>query len=184
MIIGNGSASWQIVRDLAMRLPAMLLPSWTASRTCPIAIDDVVVALVRALDVPLLASAWYDIPGPDIVSGAEILSTIASLRGRRVPGLRVPFLSVSLSSWWLKLVTRADFSLARELVLGFKADLLPTDDRYWGEIDYRPRWTFEAAARKALEEEPWGPGLRGVAGKLEETVVQLVSPKLSPPPGR
>jgi uncharacterized protein YbjT (DUF2867 family) len=181
MIIGNGSASWQIVRDLAMRLPAMLLPSWTASRTCPIAIEDVVVALVRALDVPLPVSAWFDIPGPDTVSGAQILSTIASLRGRRVPSLRVPFLSVSLSSWWLKLVTRADFSLARELVLGFKADLLPTDDRYWGQIDYRPRWTFEAAARKALEEELRAPGLRGVAGKLEESVVQLVSPKLSSP---
>ena len=64
-------------------------------------------------------------------------------------------------------------------MLGFKADLLPADDRYWGEIDYRPRWTFEAAARKALEEELWGPGLRGVAGKFEETMVHLVSPKVS-----
>jgi uncharacterized protein YbjT (DUF2867 family) len=58
MIIGNGSASWQIVRDLAMRLPAMLLPSWTASRTRPIALPDVVVALVRALTLPLSGSAW------------------------------------------------------------------------------------------------------------------------------
>lgn len=178
MIIGNGSASWQIVRDLAMRLPAMLLPSWTASRTCPIAIEDVVVALVRALDLPLQGSAWYDIPGPDTLSGAQILSAIASLRGRRVPAVRVPFLSVSLSSWWLKLVTGADFSLARELVLGFKSDLLPFDDRYWAECGYRPAWSFEAAARKALDEEGWGPGLRGVAGKLEEAVVQLVSPRV------
>lgn len=178
MIIGNGSASWQIVRDLAMRLPAMLLPSWTASRTCPIALEDVVVALVRALEVPLLESAWYDIPGPDTVSGRQILSTIAALRGRRVPSVPVPFLSVSLSSWWLKLVTRADFSLARELVLGFKGDLLPHDDRYWAEIDYRPRWTFEAAARKALKDEPFVASVRGVAGRLEEAVVQLVSPKL------
>lgn len=98
MIIGNGSASWQIVRDLALRLPAMILPSWTASRTCPIALEDVVVALVRALDIPLPKSAWYDIPGPDVVSGRQILSTIAALRGRRVPGVAVPFLSVSLSS--------------------------------------------------------------------------------------
>ncbi len=179
MIIGNGSASWQIVRDLAMRLPAMLLPSWTASRTCPIALDDVVVALVRALEVPLPVSAWYDIPGPDTVSGREILSTIAALRGRRVPSVPVPFLSVSLSSWWLKLVTRADFSLARELVLGFKGDLLPSDDRYWSEIHYTPKWSFEAAARKALAEEALVLGVRGVAGKLEEAVVQLVSPKLS-----
>ncbi|MEO6420828.1 MAG: NAD(P)H-binding protein [Polyangiaceae bacterium] len=179
MIIGNGSASWQIVRDLAMRLPAMLLPSWTASRTCPIALEDAVVALVGALDVALPKSAWYDIPGPDTVSGRQILSTIAALRGRHVPSLRVPFLSVSLSSWWLKLVTRADFSLARELVLGFKGDLLPKDDRYWSEIHYLPKWTFEAAARKALADEEIVASLRGMAGKLEEAVVHLVSPKLS-----
>jgi uncharacterized protein YbjT (DUF2867 family) len=179
MIIGNGSASWQIVRDLSMRLPAMILPSWTASRTCPIALDDVVVALVRALEVPLPKSAVYDIPGPDTLSGREILSTLAALRGRRVPSMPVPFLSVSLSSWWLKLVTRADFSLARELVLGFETDLLPQDDRYWAEIGYTPKWTFDAAARKALAEEGVTPSLFGAAGRLEEALVQLVSPKLS-----
>lgn len=178
MIIGNGSASWQIVRDLAMRLPAMLLPSWTASRTCPIALEDVVVALVRALELPLSGSAWYDIPGPDVVSGRQMLSTIAALRGRRVPGVPVPFLSVSLSSWWLKLVTRADFSLARELVLGFKGDLLPRDDRYWALIHYTPKWSFEAAARKAVAEEGVDRNFRGFAARLEEAVVQLVSPKL------
>lgn len=179
MIVGEGSASWQIVRDLAMRLPAMLLPSWTRSRTCPIALEDVVAALLGALTVPLPVSAWYDIPGPDTLSGREILSRIAELRGRRVPGVPVPFLSVSLSSWWLKLVTRADFSLARELVLGFKGDLLPVDARYWKEIGYEPRWTFDAAARKALATERTELSVRGVAGKLEEGLVHLVSPKLS-----
>ena len=87
MIIGTGSASWQIVRDLALRLPAMVLPSWTASRTCPIALEDVVVALVRALDLPTSGSAWYDIPGPDTVSARQMLSTIAALRGRRARAL-------------------------------------------------------------------------------------------------
>lgn len=178
MIIGSGSASWQILRDLAMRLPAMILPAWTASRTRPIALEDVIVALVRGLDVPLSESAWYDIPGPDTVSGRELLSTVAALRGRRVPGLPVPFLSVSLSSWWLKLVTRADFSLARELVLGFKRDLLPEDDRYWKMIDYAPRYSVEAAARKALDEEAWEPNRGGAAGRLEEAFVQILSPKL------
>jgi len=178
MIIGAGSASWQIVRDLAMRLPAMLLPSWTASRTRPIALEDVIVALVRALDIPLPESAWYDIPGPDTVSGREILARIAAIHGRRVPAMPVPFLSVSLSSWWLKLVTRADFSLARELVLGFSGDLLPKDERYWSEIRYTPAWSFEAAARKALADEATSPDFRGLAGRLEERVVQLVAPKL------
>lgn len=180
MIVGSGSASWQIVRDLAMRLPAMVLPSWTRSRTYPIALEDAIVALVRALDVPLRESAWYDIPGRDMVSGAEILSTIAALRGRRVPSLPVPFLSVSLSSWWLKLVTRADFSLARELVLGFKDDLLPRDDRYWEEIHYRPKWSFESAARKALADEREAATIRGRAARWEEAIVQRLSPKLHP----
>ncbi len=181
MIIGKGSASWQIVRDLAMRLPAMLLPSWTASRTCPVAIEDVTVALVRGLELPLSASAWYDIPGPEVLSGRDILLRLAALRGRRVPSLRVPLLSVSLSSWWLKLVTRTDFSLARELVLGFTDDLLPHDARYWEVIDYEPRWTFDKAARAALQQEVTERNVRGVVGKLGESVVQLIGPKLARP---
>jgi hypothetical protein len=138
----------------------------------------VIVALERALDIPLPESRWYDIPGPDTVSGREILASIAAIRGRRVPSMPVPFLSVSLSSWWLKLVTRADFSLARELVLGFSGDLLPKDERYWSEIHYTPAWSFEAAARKALADEAMPSDIRGLAGRLEERVVQLVAPKL------
>jgi uncharacterized protein YbjT (DUF2867 family) len=179
MIIGNGSASWQILRDLALRLPAMLLPAWTESRTRPIAIEDVTVALVRGLDVPLPSSTWYDIPGPEVLSGRELLFRLAALRGRRLPSLRVPFLSVSLSSWWLKLVTRADFSLARELVLGFTGDLLPRDGRYWEKIHYQPKWNFGAAARHALDQEHTASNLRGIVAQLSESVVQLVSPKLS-----
>jgi hypothetical protein len=76
-------------------------------------------------------------------------------------------------------VTRADFSLARELVLGFKGDLLPRDERYWSEIGYTPRWSFESAARKALADEEREASVRGLVGQLEEAVVELVSPRLS-----
>ena len=178
MIVGTGGASWQIVRDLAMRLPAMLLPSWTESRICPIALDDAVAALVGGLDIPLYSSAAYDIPGPDTLSAREILLEVAALRGRRVPCIRVPFLSVSLSSWWLKLITRADFSLARELVLGLTDNLLPRDDRYWKEIGYTPKWRFADAARDALSRERRGATPLAAAGRFEEAMVHLVSPKL------
>jgi uncharacterized protein YbjT (DUF2867 family) len=178
MIVGAGGASWQIVRDLAMRLPVMLLPAWTASRTCPVARDDVVAALVLGLELPLPRSAWYDIPGPDTLSCRDILCRVAALRGRRVPGIRVPFLSVSLSSWWLKLVTRADFSLARELVLGFTGDLLPSDARYWAETGHTALVSFDGAARRALDEEQLNRSLRTMAGAAEEALVQLVGPKL------
>ncbi len=178
MIVGCGGASWQIVRDLALRLPAMLLPAWTKARTRPVALDDVIVGLVRALDLPLPTSAWYDIPGVETLTGRDILRRIAAIRGRRVPSLQVPFLSVSLSSWWLKLITRTDFTLARELVLGFTGDLMPVDDRYWSLIGHVPMATFEDAARKALDDETREPSLRGISGRLEESVVQLVGPKL------
>jgi len=178
MIIGNGSVSWQIVRDLALRLPAMLLPSWTASRTCPIDIEDVTEALLRGLDVPMSESTWYDIPGPETLSAREILLRVAALRGRHLPNLRVPLLSVSLSSWWLKLVTRADFAVARELVLGLSTDLLPTRLGYWDAIGYRPKWNFEASARRALASETRPSDVAGFGGRLEEAVVQLVARKL------
>jgi uncharacterized protein YbjT (DUF2867 family) len=177
MIIGNGSTSWRIVRDLALRLPAMLLPAWTDSRTCPIDIEDVTVALQRGLELELPESAWYDIPGPDVLSAREILMRVAALGGRHVPSLRVPFLSVSLSSWWLKLVTRADFAVARELVLGLSQDLLPSSDQYWERIGYRPKYDFEASARRALAAER-GSEKSGLAARLEEAIVQLVGLKL------
>ncbi|MEO6603484.1 MAG: NAD(P)H-binding protein [Polyangiaceae bacterium] len=173
MIIGNGSTSWRIVRDLALRLPAMILPSWTDSRTCPIDVEDVRAALLRGLEVELPESAWYDIPGPEVLSAREILTRVASLNGRHVPSVRVPLLSVSLSSWWLKLVTRADFAVARELVLGLSQDLLPANERYWQLIAYRPKFDFETSARRALASER-GSDDAGLFARLEEGIVQLV----------
>ncbi len=178
LIIGVGSASWQIVRDLALRLPALVLPKWTESRTSPIALEDVLIGLVRALALEPPQSAWFDLPGPEVLNGREMLLKIAELRGRYVPALRVPVLSPSLSSWWLKLVTRADFSLARELVLGFSCDLLPADDRYWGLIGHRPSHTFGAAARRALDSEPPPEGLSGIGGQLVEALIQSFGERL------
>jgi uncharacterized protein YbjT (DUF2867 family) len=178
MIVGAGSASWQIVRDLALRLPAMILPQWTESRTRPLALEDAVMALVAALALPLPESAWYDIAGPDTLSGRQILETVAKIRGRRIPSMPVPMLSVSLSSHWLRFVTRVDFDLARELVLGFTDDLLPADDRYWDAIGTKPRCSFEAAARQALEQErfEWTP--RSALGRIEEALVQACGVRL------
>lgn len=180
LIIGTGSASWQIVRDLALRLPAMVLPKWTESRTSPIALEDVIVALVRGLQLPLPQSAWFDLPGPEVLNGRQMLLKIAALRGRAIPSLRVPLLSPSLSSWWLKLVTRADFSLARELVMGFSCDLLPVDALYWEKIGHTPVKTFDQAAREALDNEAPGDGLRGLMATLAEALTQVIGARFSP----
>lgn len=153
MVIGHGSASWQIVRDLAVRLPVMVLPKWLASRTRPIALQDVVEALVSAADLPLTHSEWFDLPGPEVMNGQQILERIAALRGRRFLALKVPFLSPQLSALWLRLVTRTDFGLARELVLGLQQDLLPKDERFWSLIHHPQLVSFDSAARRALASE-------------------------------
>lgn len=153
MVIGEGSVSWQIVRDLAVRLPVMVLPRWLQSRTRPVALDDVLAALIAAAEMPLTSSAWFDLPGPETLSGRQILERIASLRGRRILIVEVPLLTPQLSALWLRLVTRADFSLARELVLGLSQDLLPQDDRFWSLVGHTRLLSFDAAARAALASE-------------------------------
>jgi uncharacterized protein YbjT (DUF2867 family) len=152
MIVGAGSASWRISRDLAARLPFMVLPRWAMTRMRPIAIADVVRALVDALDVPLPRSEWFDIPGPDTVTAKDILQRIVALRGRRMHSISVPLLTPALSAHWLRFVTGADFTLARNLVLGMSHDLLPKDERYWELTGHPPRIGFDEAARRALAE--------------------------------
>jgi uncharacterized protein YbjT (DUF2867 family) len=154
MIVGHGSLSWLIVRDLAARLPVMVLPRWLKSRTQPVAIEDVVVALTRAADLPLAENSWFDIPGPDVLSGKQILEETARVMGLAHPRtLDVPLLTPRLSSLWVRFVTRANWTVAREVVVGLNADLLARDDRFWGMIDHRDRLSFAQAARAALDAE-------------------------------
>lgn len=161
MIIGAGSLSWTIVRDLAARLPAMVLPRWLRSRTQPVAARDVGAALVGALGGDV-AAGDYDLPGPDTLSGREILERTAAALGLKRPvSVNVPLLSPWLSSQWVRFVTRADWSVAREVVLGLQSDILARDGRYWALIGQRSRLPFAAAAARAVADEkkdpPGGP---------------------------
>ena len=82
---------------------------------------------MRALELPLAASAWFDIPGPVTLSGKEILEETARVMGLRHPRMvEVPLLSPRLSSLWVRFVTRAKWSVAREVVIGLTEDLLAT----------------------------------------------------------
>jgi hypothetical protein len=177
MIVGPGSASWQVVRDLAMRLPAVLLPAWAESRTCPLAAEDAVAALVAGLDVPMEGSAWYDVPGPDVLSVREILERVAALRGRSLPALRAPLPHPRVSTLWLRLVSDAEWAVARELVLGLTHDLLPADDRYWSLARLPARLPFDEAARRSLDATRPPHGIRGAMLALEEALVDAWAPR-------
>ena len=171
MIVGNGSASWRIMRDLAARLPFMVFPRWLDSKSCPISLADVIVALLDARSVPLSGSAWFDIPGPDVLSARKMLEIVAELDGRRIPAIRVPVLTPRLSALWLKLVAGADYALARELVLGLTEDLLPQRS-FWDVTGHPAAHTFREAAAAALASEtPPSPVARVI-----ERIVRRIGP--------
>jgi uncharacterized protein YbjT (DUF2867 family) len=163
MIIGEGSASWTIVRDLAARLPAMVLPAWLAHRSEPVAVDDVVAALVAATRLPLSRSDVWDLPGPEALPGKEILRRVAAVMGRRPAFFKVPFVSPGLSSHWIRLVTRADHRLAAELVEGLTSDLVAARPGFWAWAGLPPPLRLEEAARRALAAEAGHLPFRAVA---------------------
>jgi uncharacterized protein YbjT (DUF2867 family) len=171
MIVGAGSASWTIVRDLAARLPFMVLPAWLSHRSEPVAVDSVVAALVRATRLPLPVSDLWDLPGPEALSGVEILKRVAACMGRRPLLLNIPFVTPKLSSHWIRLVTRTEHRLAAELVEGLTSDLLAARPGFWAMAGLPAPLCLEAAARLALAEEagqltPGARTLEALAGAL------------------
>lgn len=152
MIIGAGSASWIMVRDLAARLPAMVLPRWLRNHSHPVAIDDVVWGLLAALFRSERESRILELPGPERISHRDLLRRVAALLGHTRIMVNVPVLTPRLSSYWIALMTRVDLELARELVEGVRYDLDPREDILWELVPHTPM-ALEDAARLALEDE-------------------------------
>jgi uncharacterized protein YbjT (DUF2867 family) len=153
LIIGAGGSSWMMVRDLAARLPAMLLPRWLRFSSWPVWIEDVVTAIVKALDLPLEGSAWFDVPGPERMTHADFLTRVAKSMGKDPRLVGVPVITPTLSSYWIALVTRADLALARELVQGLQSDLDPSGSIFWDEVPDEKPTAFQESVYQALEDE-------------------------------
>lgn len=117
VILGSGSASFEMLRHLTERLPAMITPRWVSTRIQPIAIRDVLRYLVGCAELPSDVSRTFDIGGPDVLTYREMMQRYARVAGLRqriiVP---VPVLTPSLSSHWVGLVTPVPNSIARPLV--------------------------------------------------------------------
>lgn len=176
MIVGAGSESWRIVRDLAARLPAMVLPRWLETRSQPVAIADVVAAIVHAVALPDRQSGAYAIPGPEEMSGREVIERVAALMGLRPTMYPVPFLSPRLSSYWIRLVTRANGHIAEELVEGMRGDLTVEGDGFWARVPGYERTPFDLAARRALEGEARSLSL---TARAVEGAIRSVGPLVS-----
>ena len=117
IIIGSGSASFEMIRHMTHRLPVMITPKWVSNRTQPIAIRDVLYYLGQSAELPQPVSGTFDIGGPNIFTYGNLIkefAKVAKLRRRVI--IKVPFLSVWLSSLWIGLVTPVPVALARPLV--------------------------------------------------------------------
>jgi uncharacterized protein YbjT (DUF2867 family) len=125
VIIGSGSASFEMLRYLTERLPVMVTPAWVRIRTQPIAVRDVLRLLVGCAGLPDDVNRTFDIGGPDVVTYQEMMQRYAA--AARLPRrviLPVPLLTPRLSSLWVGLVTPVPGSLARPLVESLKHEVV------------------------------------------------------------
>ena len=119
VIIGSGSASFEILRHLTERLPIMITPRWVATRCQPIGIADVLNYLVGALDHPEVTGI-VEVGGPDILSYGEMMRGYARIRGLHRLMIPVPVLTPRLSSYWVNLISPVPAGIARPLIEGLR----------------------------------------------------------------
>ena len=151
IIIGSGGASFEIIRQLAVRLPVMITPKWVRTDCQPIAIDDVVAYLVGVLEVPETAGETYDIGGPDVLTYQAIMQRTAELLGHEAFIVPVPVLSPKLSAYWLDLVTDVSHDVAHPLVLGMKNPVVVRESRIRDLVRIDPT-PYEVAVERAVAE--------------------------------
>lgn len=149
IVIGEGSAGFEVIRQLAGRLPVMVTPRWVETECQPICVDDVVAYLVGVLDVPETADRTFEIGGPDVLTYGEMVTRVSDHLGRRTRLFSVPVLTPRLSSYWVGLVTDVPASVARPLIDGLKNPVVVRDDsiREYVEVSLTP---FDEAVRRAL----------------------------------
>lgn len=128
IIVGSGSASFEIIRDLVEKLPVLITPRWTANRCQPIAIHNVIIYLLNVIGRPETCNKTLDIGGPDILTYRDLLRIYAEERKLARWIIAVPFLTLRLSSYWLYFTTSTTFGLARALVDSLAQDTICEND--------------------------------------------------------
>ncbi|EDM33863.1 hypothetical protein PBAL39_22922 [Pedobacter sp. BAL39] len=124
IIVGSGSASFEIIRDLVEKLPVMIAPKWLNTRCQPVAIRNVIQFLSSVLLKEFSYGHYYDIYGPDIMTYKEMLMRFARARGLKRHIYSVPVMTPKLSSYWLYFVTSTSYTLARNLVDSMRVDVV------------------------------------------------------------
>jgi len=124
IIVGSGSSSFEIIRDLVEKLPVMISPKWVNTRTQPIAIRNVLEYLTGVLLRPETFGQSYDIGGPDVLTYKAMMMQFAEVRGLKRYVITVPIMTPKLSSYWLYFVTNTSYKLAANLVNSMKVEVV------------------------------------------------------------
>jgi len=150
IIVGSGSASFEIMRDLVEKLPVMIAPRWLKTRNQPIAIRNVIEYLKGVLLLEKSYGESYDIGGDEILTYREMLMKFAKVRNLRRRIIPVPVMSPRLSSYWLYFVTSTSYRLAVNLVNSMKVEVVCADNRIRDLIDI-DLISYEEAIRRAFD---------------------------------
>jgi uncharacterized protein YbjT (DUF2867 family) len=149
IIVGSGSASFEIIRDLVEKLPIMITPKWLNTKHQPIAIRDVLRYLTGVLLKPETFNKSYDIGGPDVLSYKKMLLQFAEVRGLKRYIFTVPVMTPRLSSYWLYFVTSTSYMLAINLVNSMKIEVVAKNNQLQKILDVVPI-TYKEAVQTAF----------------------------------
>src|SRR5271157_1617135 len=152
IVIGSGSLSFEMIRALVQRLPLMIFPRWVAVKAQPIAVEDVIAYLIKALELPVGEGAIYEIGGAEQVSYGEIMKEYARQCGLRRYMISVPVLTPRLSSLWLGLVTPVYARIGRKLIDSLRHPTLVRDPSALAVFGMAPMGLKQAIARALVNE--------------------------------
>jgi len=184
VVLGDGSASFDMLRYLTTRLPAMVAPKWLDNKIQPIAIDDVVTLLVGAGSLPAEVNRTFDIGGPEVLSYREMIGRFADATGRRRPVVvTVPVLTPRLASHWVGLVTPISAGLAKPLVGSLVHEVVAKESDLLELVDVPGGFTdFDTAVRTAMRTVRPDTALRNLALTGAATVASAVLGSLATKP--
>ena len=150
IIVGSGSSSFEIIRDLVEKLPFMIAPKWLNTKTQPLAVRDVLSFLFGAAGNSSVYNKSYDVFGPEILTYKEMLLQFANVRGLRRSILTVPVMTPKLSSYWLYFVTSTSYKLATSLVDSMGVQIIGKPSDINQLMDVKPL-TYKQAVELAFE---------------------------------
>lgn len=138
IIVGSGSSSFEIIRDLCEKLPVMITPKWVETKCQPISIRDIIKFLTGVIGKEECYNQSFDVGGPDVLTYKEMMLKYAEVRNLKLWILSVPVMSPKLSSYWLYFVTSTSYKLAQNLVDSMSVEVITNDTRLQDILNIKP----------------------------------------------